>query len=59
MLETFSEGMLAIVSDSYDLFNMVENILGEQFKDKVEFAEYLTKQIMIYIYDLSLDFSFI
>ena len=35
MLDTFGEGMLAIVSDSYDLFNMLENILGGEFKDKV------------------------
>ena len=35
LLEKIPEGYLAIVSDSYDLFNMVEHILGEELKDKV------------------------
>jgi len=36
LLEKIPEGYLAIVSDSYDLFNMVEHILGEELKDKIE-----------------------
>ena len=38
MLEQFSgpEKMVAVVSDSYDLFNAIDNIWGEELKEKVE-----------------------
>ena len=32
LLNNFKENMLSIVSDSYDLFNFVENIIGEELK---------------------------
>ena len=31
-------GPISIVSDSYDIFNMVEHIMGEELKEKVNIA---------------------
>lgn len=35
MLDKFSEGLVAVVSDSYDIFNACINIWGEKLKKKV------------------------
>jgi nicotinamide phosphoribosyltransferase len=35
LLETFPSGPLSIVSDSYDLWNFVDNIIGKDLKDLV------------------------
>lgn len=35
MLDKFGDGLVSIVSDSYDLFNAVENIFGGTLKDKI------------------------
>jgi nicotinamide phosphoribosyltransferase len=35
MMDTFGSGMFSIVSDSYDIFNAVENIFGNELKDKI------------------------
>ncbi len=35
MLDTFPEGPVAIVGDSYDLWNFVDNIVGKELKDVV------------------------
>lgn len=35
MLDQFGDGLVSIVSDSYDLFNAVEHIFGEQLHDKI------------------------
>jgi len=31
-------GPISIVSDSYDIFNMVEHIMGEELKEKVNIS---------------------
>jgi len=36
MLDKFPEGLVAIVSDSYDVFNAVANIYGNELKAKIE-----------------------
>jgi len=36
ILDQIPEGPISIVSDSYDLFNMLENIFGGELKDKIE-----------------------
>jgi len=36
ILEQIPEGPISIVSDSYDIFNMLENIFGGELKDKIE-----------------------
>lgn len=35
MVDQFGDKLYAVVSDSYDLFNAIENIWGKQLKDKV------------------------
>lgn len=35
MLEKFPKGLVAVVSDSYDLFNALENIWGDELKEQV------------------------
>lgn len=35
MVETFGDKLYAVVSDSYDLYNAIENIWGKQLKEKV------------------------
>lgn len=35
MLDQFGNGLVSIVSDSYDLYNAVEHIFGEQLKDQI------------------------
>lgn len=35
MLDQFPEGLIAVVSDSYDIYNAVEKIWGEQLKNKI------------------------
>lgn len=35
MIDKFGHGLFSIVSDSYDLFNAVENIFGDELKDKI------------------------
>lgn len=35
MLEQFPTGLVAVVSDSYDLFSAIDNIWGETLKDKI------------------------
>ncbi|TDQ61815.1 nicotinamide phosphoribosyltransferase [Maritalea mobilis] len=35
MLEKFPQGLVAVVSDSYDLFNALENIWGDELKEQV------------------------
>lgn len=35
MLDQYPEGLVAVVSDSYDIYNACENIWGKQLKDKV------------------------
>lgn len=35
MIDQFGDGMFSVVSDSYDLFNAVENILGGELRDKI------------------------
>lgn len=36
MLNKFGSGLVAVVSDSYDIFNAVDNIWGDELKDRVE-----------------------
>jgi len=36
MLESYPEGLVACVSDSFDIFNAVENIWGTQLKEMIE-----------------------
>ena len=36
MLDKFPEGLVAIVSDSYDVFNAATNIYGDELKAKIE-----------------------
>lgn len=36
ILDTFNEGTVAIVCDSYNFFNAVENIICKELKDKIE-----------------------
>lgn len=36
MLDKFPEGLVAIVSDSYDVFNAASNIYGSELKSKIE-----------------------
>ena len=36
ILEQIPEGPISIVSDSYDIFNMLENIFGGELKDRIE-----------------------
>lgn len=35
MLDQFSEGLVAVVSDSYDIYNACENLWGKELKDKI------------------------
>ncbi len=35
MLEKFPEGLVAVVSDSYDIWNACENVWGKELKDLV------------------------
>ncbi|MCU0430011.1 MAG: nicotinate phosphoribosyltransferase [Cytophagaceae bacterium] len=35
MLDQFKEGLVAVVSDSYDVYNACENIWGKTLKDKI------------------------
>lgn len=35
MLDEFGHGLFSIVSDSYDLFNAVDNIFGKELKDEI------------------------
>jgi nicotinamide phosphoribosyltransferase len=35
MIERFGDGLFSIVSDSYDLFNAVESIFGDELKEKI------------------------
>lgn len=35
MLEKYPEGLVAVVSDSYDIYNACKNIWGDELKDKV------------------------
>lgn len=35
MIDTFPDGILSVVADSYDIYNFVENIVGKQLKDKI------------------------
>ena len=35
MIDKFQGGLFSIVSDSYDLFNAVDNIFGDELKDKI------------------------
>ncbi|XP_071961446.1 nicotinamide phosphoribosyltransferase-like [Antedon mediterranea] len=35
MLDSFPNGLVAVVSDSYDIFNACENIWGKELKDKI------------------------
>jgi nicotinamide phosphoribosyltransferase len=37
MLDQYPKGLVAVVSDSYDVFNAAEHIWGEQLRDKVLF----------------------
>jgi len=39
MLDQFPKGLVAVVSDSYDIFNAVQNIWGKELRDKVEKRE--------------------
>lgn len=39
MLDQFGSGLVAVVSDSYDLMNAIDNIWGDELKDKVEAME--------------------
>jgi nicotinamide phosphoribosyltransferase len=39
MLDQFSEGLVAVVSDSYDLWNAIDNIWGDELKEKIENRE--------------------
>lgn len=34
-IEKYPDGILSMVSDSYDIFNMAGNILGQELKDKI------------------------
>ena len=36
LLDQIPEGPISIVSDSYDIFNMLENIFGGELKDRIE-----------------------
>ena len=35
MLQKFPEGLVAVVSDSFDIYNACEKVWGEQLKDMV------------------------
>ncbi|SOC90068.1 nicotinamide phosphoribosyltransferase [Rhizobium sp. AN5] len=35
MIDNFGHGLFSVVSDSYDLFNAVENIFGDELKEKI------------------------
>lgn len=35
LLENYPKGILSVVSDSYDIYNFVENILGKTFKQQI------------------------
>lgn len=35
MIDAFGDGMFSVVSDSYDLFNALENIYGGELRDKI------------------------
>jgi len=35
LLNEYPNGILSIVSDSYDIYNFVENIIGDTFKDRI------------------------
>ena len=35
IMDKVPTGPISIVSDSYDIFNMVEHIMGEELKEKV------------------------
>lgn len=35
LLDSFPEGIIAIVLDSYNYFNAVENIIGKELKEKI------------------------
>jgi nicotinamide phosphoribosyltransferase len=39
MLDQYPTGLVAVVSDSYDIFNAAEHIWGEQLRDKVLFRD--------------------
>jgi len=36
MLDKFGDGLFSVVSDSYDLFNALENIYGSSLKEKIQ-----------------------
>jgi len=36
ILDQIPDGYISIVSDSYDLFNMLENVFGDELKNKIE-----------------------
>jgi len=36
ILDAIPEGYISIVSDSYDLFNMLNNVFGDELKNKIE-----------------------
>ena len=35
MLTKFPKGLVAVVSDSYDIWNACKNVWGEELKDKI------------------------
>jgi len=39
MLNKFGNGLVAVVSDSYDIYNATDNIWGDELKDRVEQME--------------------
>lgn len=39
MLDKFGHGLVAVVSDSYDIYNATDNIWGDELKDRVEQME--------------------
>lgn len=39
MLNKFGNGLVAVVSDSYDIYNAVDNIWGDELRDRVEKME--------------------
>ena len=39
MLDSYPTGLVAVVSDSYDIFNAAEHIWGEELRDKVMFRD--------------------
>merc|ERR1712023_409528 len=36
MLEQYPEGIVAVVSDSYDIFNAIENLWGKELKELIK-----------------------